>query len=155
MPTTFPSIPPLIIFPGLKELALSVTTDPDHKFDLSLSLDDLDGAVDIARTVPASEATSKWKAVGDRALAVWRFDLAKESFEKADDLGSLFLLLLAEGDAVGLREVATKAGECLFQLVSVDSWVLTCDEQRREGTIIWLLPRCFSWATQLAALTSS
>ena len=29
----------------LKELALQVTTDPDHKFDLSLKLDDLDSAL--------------------------------------------------------------------------------------------------------------
>jgi coatomer subunit beta' len=39
-------------FVDLKELALTVTTDPDHKFDLSLQLDDLDTALDIARSVP-------------------------------------------------------------------------------------------------------
>ena len=83
---------------GLKELALQVTTDIDQKFDLSLQLDDLDAAVEIARTVPDLEAETKWKAIGDRALAVWRFDLARESFEKAGDLGSLMLLLLAIGD---------------------------------------------------------
>ncbi|KAG1848914.1 coatomer WD associated region-domain-containing protein, partial [Suillus subluteus] len=66
----------------LKELALQVTTDPDHKFDLSLQLDDLDTAVNIARSALESESETKWKAIGDRALTVWRFDLAQEAFEK-------------------------------------------------------------------------
>ncbi|KAI0065970.1 coatomer protein [Artomyces pyxidatus] len=93
----------------LKELALQVTTDPDHKFDLSLQLDDLDSALDIVRTVPETEAETKWKAVGDRALAVWRFDLARECFEKAGDLSALMLLLMSTGDAAGLRQLASKA----------------------------------------------
>ncbi|EIM88049.1 coatomer protein [Stereum hirsutum FP-91666 SS1] len=95
----------------LKELALQVTTDPDHKFDLSLQLDDLDSALEIVRGVPETEAESKWKAVGDRALAVWRFDLAKECFDKANDLGALMLLLLSTGDRSGLEDLAAKASE--------------------------------------------
>ena len=94
----------------LKELALEITTDPDHKFDLALSLDDLDTAVAIARTVPPTESSVKWKAIGDRALAVWRFDLARESFEKAGDLSALMLLLLAVGDREGLTKLAAQAG---------------------------------------------
>ena len=35
---------------------MEITTDPDHKFELSLQLDDLDAAVEIARTVPELEA---------------------------------------------------------------------------------------------------
>ena len=95
----------------MKELALQITTDPDHKFDLSLQLDDLDAAVDIAKTVPDLEAEPKWKAIGDRALAVWRFDLAREAFERAKDLNALFLLLLAIGDKDGLLNLATQAEE--------------------------------------------
>ncbi|KAI0690264.1 coatomer beta [Cytidiella melzeri] len=95
----------------MKELALQITTDPDHKFDLSLQLDDLDAAVEIARTVPELEAEIKWKAIGDRALAAWRFDLARDSYEKANDLNALMLLLLAIGDSQGLAKVAAKAEE--------------------------------------------
>ncbi|KAH6905714.1 coatomer protein [Coprinopsis sp. MPI-PUGE-AT-0042] len=95
----------------LKELALSITTDPDHKFDLALSLDDLDTAANIVRDVPATEAAVKWKSLGDRALSVWRFDLARESFEAAGDLGSLLLLLLAQGDRDGLSKLAATAQE--------------------------------------------
>jgi hypothetical protein len=96
-----------------------VTTDPDHKFDLALSLDDLDVAVEIARTVPENESEVKWKALGDRALTVWRFDLARESFDKAGDLSALMLLLLAIGDRAGLAALAAKAGGCSVAPVSV------------------------------------
>jgi coatomer subunit beta' len=40
---------------------------------------------------------------------VWRFDLARESFESAGDLGSLLLLLLAQGDRDGLAKLAATA----------------------------------------------
>jgi len=95
----------------LKELALQITTDPDHKFDLALSLDDLDTALQITHTIPENESEIKWKALGDRALTVWRFDLAKECFEKAGDLSALMLLLVAMGDRDGLKVLAGKAEE--------------------------------------------
>ncbi|PBK94009.1 Coatomer, beta' subunit [Armillaria gallica] len=116
----------------LKELALQVTTDPDHKFDLSLQLDDLDTAIEIARSIPELEAEAKWKSLGDRALTVWRFDLARESFEKAGDLSALMLLLLAIGDRDGLKALSSKAAEkglnnlafaSLFQLGDANSCV--------------------------------
>jgi coatomer subunit beta' len=82
---------------------------------LALQLDDLDAALEIVRAVPDAEAETKWKAVGDRALTVWRFDLARECFEKAGDLNALMLLLLSTGDKAGLRQLATKAGRSIFR----------------------------------------
>lgn len=95
----------------LKEQALKLTTDPDHKFDLAIGLDDVESALEIARATPAPENEAKWKVVGDRALAVWRFDLAKECFEHAGDVSSLFLLHLATGDRQALAELAASAGQ--------------------------------------------
>lgn len=143
-------------FPGMKELALEITTDPDHKFDLSLQLDDLDAAVEIARSVPELEAEAKWKAIGDRALAVWRFDLARESFEKANDLGALMLLLLAIGDKDGLAKLAVTAGACdaycLFFPVRLH---LDYVPQRRRAKTTLRSRRCCSSATLLRVLTCS
>ena len=45
---------------------------------------------------------------------MWRFDLAKECFEKAGDLSALMLLLMAMGDRDGLKLLAGKAGVYLF-----------------------------------------
>ena len=91
-----------------------ITSDLDQKFDLSLQLDDLDRAVEIARQVPELEAESKWKAIGDRALATWRFDLARESFERAGDLSALMLLLPARGDAEPLKRRNRRTAGVLF-----------------------------------------
>jgi coatomer subunit beta' len=48
---------------GLKDLALEVATDPDHKFDLALSLNRLDIALELAR---AADVEHKWKSVGGK-----------------------------------------------------------------------------------------
>ncbi len=93
----------------LKESALHLTTDPDHKFELAIALDDLGAALDIARQTPSPESETKWRAVGDRALAVWKFDLAMECFEKGGDMSSLLLLHLAMGEREGLQSLASSA----------------------------------------------
>ena len=66
------------------DLAIQVTTDADHKFELALQLDDLDTALEIARSSPELEGEVKWKALGDCVLAVWHFDLASGRLECAD-----------------------------------------------------------------------
>lgn len=91
---------------GYKELALTVATDPEHRFDLALSLGDLQQAVSIARE---QDTEHKWKTVGDAALAGWDVSLAQECFVKAKDLGSLLLVYSATSDAAGLRELASLA----------------------------------------------
>jgi len=96
---------------GQRELALTVTSDPDHKFELSLALDDLDAALEIAKSLPGPEGESKWRSVGDRALSVWRFDLARECFERAGDLGALVLLYTATGEREKLAGLAETARE--------------------------------------------
>jgi coatomer subunit beta' len=91
---------------GYKELALKVATDPEHRFDLALSLGDLQQAVGIARE---QDTEHKWKTVGDAALSAWDVSLAQECFVKAKDLGSLLLVYSATADASGLRELASLA----------------------------------------------
>lgn len=91
---------------GYKELALNVATDPEHRFDLALSLGDLQQAVTIARE---QDTEHKWKTVGDAALSAWDVNLAQECFVKAKDLGSLLLVYSATSDADGLRELASLA----------------------------------------------
>lgn len=141
---------------GLKELAFQVTTDADHKFELALQLDDLDAALEIVRALPETEAETKWKAVGDRALAVWRFDLARECFEKASDLNALMLLLLAIGDRDGLTKLASQAGALAFTslvITHLANWHL--GSQRRRAKITWRSLAGYNSATRKLALTYS
>ena len=93
----------------LKELALSVSTDPDHRFDLAVGLNDLETALSLVRASPEAGSQAKWKVVGDKALAAWQLDLAQESFEKAGDLPALLLLFSSLSDRSGMERLAKTA----------------------------------------------
>lgn len=93
---------------GHKELALEVATDPEHKFDLALSLNQLDVALELAR---ASDSDHKWKTLGDAGLAAWDIPLATECFVNAKDLGSLLLVYTSTSDREGLAKLAEQASD--------------------------------------------
>lgn len=93
---------------GYKEMALEVATDQEHRFELSLSLNNLDIALEIARE---ANVEHKWKIVGDAAMSGWNLSLAQECFSNAKDLGSLLLLHTASGNKDGLAQLATQASE--------------------------------------------
>lgn len=92
-----------------KELALAVSTDPDHRFDLAISLNDLETALALVRAAPEAGSQSKWKLVGDKALAAWQMDLAQEAFENAGDLPALLLLYSSLSDRAGMERLAKLA----------------------------------------------
>ncbi len=96
-------------YTDLKELALKVSTDPDHRFDLAVQLNDLDMALDIVREGPQAGSEAKWKNVGDKALAAWKMDLAQECFTNAADLPSLLLICTSLNDRTGMEKLAKLA----------------------------------------------
>ncbi len=51
---------------GLKEQALEVSIDPDHKFELAVQLGKLEVALEIAKEAATEQ---KWKQLGDLALS--------------------------------------------------------------------------------------
>lgn len=112
---------------GHKELALEVATDPEHKFELAIALNQLDIALEQAR---AADADHKWKTVGDAALAGWDVVLAAECFTHAKDLGSLLLLHSSTGNRQGLADLATQAEEAGAHNVAFTSAWLTGDIER-------------------------
>lgn len=114
---------------GYKEMALEVATDPEHRFDLALSLNNLPIALEIARE---ADVEHRWKTVGDAALQSWDLVLAEECFSNAKDLGSLLLLYTSTGNTAGLRKLTEQADEaaqhniafsCLWQLGDIDACV--------------------------------
>lgn len=114
---------------GYKEMALEIATDPEHRFDLALGLNNLDIALDIARE---ANVEHKWKTVGDAALSSWNIALAEECFKNAKDLGSLLLLHSSSGNTEGLRQLAGQADHagsnnvafsCLWQLADIDGCI--------------------------------
>ncbi|KAJ5232916.1 hypothetical protein N7468_005872 [Penicillium chermesinum] len=108
---------------GYKDLALEVATDPEHRFDLALSLNDLETALEIARESNAD--SHKWKTIGDAALAGWNLKLAEECFANAKDFGSLLLLHTASNNRSGLRALAAQASEAGLHNVAFSTlWAL-------------------------------
>lgn len=114
---------------GYKEQALEVATDPEHRFELSLSLNQLDIALELARE---ADVEHKWKTVGDAALTGWDLRLAEECFTHAKDLGSLLLLHTSSCNEAGLRSLAKQADEagarnvafnCLWQLGDLNACI--------------------------------
>lgn len=107
---------------GHKELALEVATDPEHKFDLALSLNQLEIALQLARK---ADVDHKWKTLGDAGLAAWDLPLATECFVNAKDLGSLLLLYTSTSDRDGLAKLAEQAVEAGAHNVAFSSrWSL-------------------------------
>lgn len=112
-----------------KELALEVSTDLEHKFDLAIQLERLDIAIEIARQ---SDSEPKWKTLGDCAMSKWKVNLAEECFLHAKDLSGLLLIYTSSGNAHGMRnlaEMAKEAGKsnitfaCLLSLGEVDQCI--------------------------------
>ncbi|KAF9195876.1 hypothetical protein BGZ50_003137 [Haplosporangium sp. Z 11] len=89
-----------------KELALEISTDHDHKFDLAIQLGRLDLAATIARE---ADSVSKWKQLGDTAMEKWRVNLAEECFIHAKDLSGLLLIYSSSGNAHGMEKLAKMA----------------------------------------------
>lgn len=112
---------------GHKELALEVATDPEHKFDLALAMNELGIALELARE---ADADHKWKTVGDAALSGWDVALAAECFTHAKDLGSLLLLHSSTGDRDGLEGVAAQAEEAGAHNVAFSCYWLLGDAKR-------------------------
>lgn len=114
---------------GLKEIALQVSKDPDHRFELAIQLGKLDTAYEIACSF---ESSLRWKQLADLALSLARMDLAMECMVKADDLGGLLLLLTAMADRDSLEKLGARAKQmgknniafvCLFLLGSLSECV--------------------------------
>ena len=91
---------------NFKELALEVATDPEHRFELALSLNNLSVALEIAEE---ADVEHKWKTVGDAALAAWDIKLAEACFDHAKDLGSLLLLHSSSSNIAGLKKLSDAA----------------------------------------------
>jgi len=99
---------------GFKEEALEVTTDPDHKFDLSLELGKTDQAHAILLETPdedkdSTDTQTKWKKLSDAALKDTNLDLCEAASVASNDFSDLLLLYSATGNLAGMAKLATLA----------------------------------------------
>eukprot|EP01083_Nonionella_stella_P074337 201597_1 len=87
---------------GHKELALKVSIDPEHQFELALSLKKLDLAKKILLKSPSQQ---KWKQLADLALSECDFVTTEQAATNAKDFGLLYLLYTATNDRNGLNKL--------------------------------------------------
>ncbi|CAH0558281.1 unnamed protein product [Brassicogethes aeneus] len=81
---------------GFKQQALAVSTDPEHRFELAVALEDLNTARILAQEANNQQ---KWTQLGELAASTNNLELAKECMKKAQDYGGLLLLSTSSGDA--------------------------------------------------------
>lgn len=93
---------------GHLSLALEVSRDPDHRFDLALALGQFEIARDIAE---AQDSNAKLRALGDQLLKVWRVGEAERCFERSGDLNTLLLIYTSTGEKDKAAKLAQKATE--------------------------------------------
>jgi len=87
---------------GHKELALKVSIDPEHQFELALSLKKLNLAKKILLKSPSQQ---KWKQLADLALIQCDFETVEEAALKASDLPLLYLLYTSTNNKNGLHKL--------------------------------------------------
>lgn len=94
---------------GLKDLAMSVATDADQRFELAVELGRLDEANALANQSASADSQNKWRTLGDKALENWDVSLSIECYKKAKDLETLLLVYTSSGDTKGMKELSELA----------------------------------------------
>lgn len=97
---------------GFKKQALVVSQDPDHRFELALSLGDLKLAYDLA---VAADSEEKWRQLSQAATLQSELMLAGECLGRARDYGGLLLLATSAGSAalVSVSGIFISLFECI------------------------------------------
>ena len=85
---------------------MAVSTDPEHRFELAVSLGELETAHNLAQQLGSE---SKWRQLSDLALSKGDFELAQECLHKAQDFGGLLLMASAAGDAGMVKKLQDSA----------------------------------------------
>ena len=114
---------------GFKEEALAVSPDADHRFELAIDLRKLDIAHSVLRdsevTDDSTDTQSKWRRLGDLALAQGHLELARNCADRSSDLSGLLLLYSASGDGAGVKALATRAKEAGRSNVAFIAYFIT------------------------------
>ncbi|GMM54536.1 coatomer subunit beta' [Maudiozyma humilis] len=112
------------------EEALKISPDHDQKFDLALKTNHLDLA---HKLLGDDENEKKWMSLGDIALKQFNFKLAIESYTKAHDLESLFLLYSSFNNKDALIQVGHDAEDLgKFNLAFNSYWVAGSIENAKD-----------------------
>jgi len=130
---------------GHNQLALNITQDTDHKFELALSLKQLELAKDVLEEAPSSE---KWRQLTDVALVEFEFNLAIECARISNDFQTLLLIYSSLGMRDGIKELGHLTKEAGRFNISFMCFYLT--HQVDECLQLLLLAKRFAEAAMFA-----
>ena len=85
-----------------------MTNDPEQKFELAMSLGQLETAIQVTCEMEGDH-TAKWKTLADMTLKKGRLDLAEDCLKRAQDYGGLLLLYSSAGHHTGMLALAEQA----------------------------------------------
>mmetsp|Transcript_30894 Transcript_30894/g.95593 ORF Transcript_30894/g.95593 Transcript_30894/m.95593 type:complete len:598 (+) Transcript_30894:1151-2944(+) len=115
---------------GHKDVALQVSKDKDHRFDLALELGKLNEATILLDETPChsqdtTDSMTKWKRLGDLALSSCDIPLAERCAQNAKDLAGLLMLYTASGNRAGVSTLAHDAlNQGKFNVAFVSYFIL-------------------------------
>ncbi|XP_075990589.1 coatomer subunit beta' isoform X2 [Anticarsia gemmatalis] len=102
---------------GFKQQALAVSTEPEHQFELALSLGELRRAKQLAEDAavaegaPSRSSSARWSRLGAAAAAAADTELTKICYQSAKDYSALLLFATSTGDKALLKSVAQMSAE--------------------------------------------
>lgn len=96
----------IIVLQGFKQQALAVSTEPEHQFELALSLGELRRAKQLAEEAALAEGSTsrssaaRWSRLGAAAAAAADTELTKACYQSAKDYSALLLFAASTGERI-------------------------------------------------------
>lgn len=118
---------------GYKSQALAVSSDPEHRFDLALQLNDTKTAYQLALE---AQSDLKWKQLAKLATSLCEFDLAQQCFSNAQDYSALLLLATSSGNASMVSKLSEMSSEKGIFNVSFLSYFILGDTKNALEVLI-------------------
>ncbi|KAL1771569.1 Coatomer subunit beta [Sigmodon hispidus] len=112
---------------GFKQQALTVSTDPEHCFELALPLGKLKIAYQLA---VEAELEQKWKPHAELAVSICQFSLAQACLHHVQDYRGLLLLALASGNTSMVNKLADGTKRDGKNNVAFMSYILQANQYR-------------------------
>lgn len=109
---------------GFKEQALAVSTDPEHRFELALSLGDLKIAHELAKEANSQQ---KWRQLATLATQKGQLRLAQDCLHNAQDFAGLLLLATSTGNRDMIEKLGSAADDTGMNNISFLSYFLLGD----------------------------
>ena len=103
---------------------MAVSTDPEHRFELALSLGDLETAHELAKEANSQQ---KWLHLSTLATQQGNLELAQECLHNAEDFSGLLLLATSTGNRKMVEKLAQSSDNAGKNNISFLSYFLLSD----------------------------